>query len=150
VQALKATPADIAFLVPSIVSDLSQSPALLEYCSRYLELILYAGGDLPQAIGDRIAAKVPIRCNYGSSEVGLICQLLDPSMTAADWRYVRPHPDLGLEFEEITPGMFEMIVKRDAKYEEYQLPFSIRPSMQDLQVYRTRDLFVKHPTIPDC
>jgi thioester reductase-like protein len=150
VQALKTTPAEIAFLVPSIVAELSQSPALLEYCSQHLELILYAGGDLPQAIGDKIAAKLPIRCNYGSSEVGLASQLLPPEMTALDWRYVCPHPDLGLEFEEITPGMFEMVVVRDPKYEESQLPFSIGPSMQDLQTYRTRDLFVKHPTIPNC
>jgi hypothetical protein len=148
VQALKTTPADVAFLVPSIVSDLSQAPALLEYCAQHLELILYAGGDLPQSIGDRVAAKMPIRCNYGSTEVGLINQVLAPGLSVADWRWVRPHPDLGLEFEEITPGMFEMIVKRDAKHEQYQLPFSIGPTMQDLQVFRTRDLFVKHPTLP--
>jgi thioester reductase-like protein len=150
VQALKKAPAEAAFLVPSIAAELSQNPELLEYCSQNLELILYAGGDLPQAVGDKIAAKMPIRCQYGASEIGLLCQLIAPDMTAADWRYVRYHPDLGLEFEEITPGMYEMIVKRDPKYEAYQLPFSIGPDLQGLQAYRSRDLFVKHPTVSDC
>jgi thioester reductase-like protein len=150
VQALKKAPAEVAFLVPSIAADLSQNPELLEYCSQNLEVILYAGGDLPQVVGDKIAAKVPIRCHFGASEIGLICQLIAPEMTAADWRYIRCHPDLGLEFEETTPGTYEMIVKRDPKYEAHQLPFSIGPDLQSLQVYRSRDLFVKHPTISDC
>lgn len=53
VDALKKTPADIAILVPSVVAELAQNPSLLEYCAEHLELILYIGGDLPQAIGDR-------------------------------------------------------------------------------------------------
>ncbi|KAF2260803.1 acetyl-CoA synthetase-like protein [Lojkania enalia] len=150
VQALKQAPAKVAFLVPSIVAELTQNSALLEYCSQHLELILYAGGDLPQQIGDAIAAKVPIRCQYGASEIGLTSQLIAPDMSVADWRYVRYHPELGLEFEEIAPGMFEMIVKRDSRFEENQLPFSIGPSLQNLQHYRSRDLFQKHPTVSDC
>lgn len=150
VKALKQAPAEVAFLVPSIAADLAASPTLLNYCAKNLELILYAGGDLPQAVGNKIAAKVPIRCQYGASEIGLTCQLLAPEMTAADWRYVLYHPDLGLAFEEFTPGMFELTVKRDPKYEKHQLPFAIGPDLQDLQVYRSRDLFEKHPTVPNC
>ncbi|KAF2198724.1 acetyl-CoA synthetase-like protein [Delitschia confertaspora ATCC 74209] len=150
VRALEKAPAETAFLVPSVVSELCQNPGLLEYCSQNLELILYAGGDLPQLVGDKIAAKVHFRCQYGASEVGLLCQLIAPDMTAADWRYVRYHPGQGLEFEEITPGMYELIVKRDPKYEAHQLPFTIGPDLQSLQVFRSRDLFVKHPTVSDC
>jgi thioester reductase-like protein len=150
VQALKMTSAEIALVVPSIVTDLSQKPQLLDYCSKHLELMLYLGGDLPQAIGDKVAAKLHLRCNYGASEFGLAAQLLAPEMTRADWRYIMYHPNHRLNFEEITPGIFELVLKRDPKYEAYQLPFAIGPSLQDLQIYRTRDLFVKHPTIPDC
>ena len=150
VQALKTAPADVAFLVPSIIADLSGKPDLLDYCSENLDLILYAGGDLPQAIGDKVAAKMPIRNNHGASEFGLIAELLAPEMTNKDWHYVLPHPDLGLVFEEVTPGMFEMIFKKDPRYEKYQMPFTIGPSLRDLDEYRTRDLFVKHPSIPNC
>jgi len=150
VSALKVAPAEVAFLVPSIAADLAHSPPLLEYCSQHLQLILYAGGDLPQAVGDKIATKVPVRCQYGASEIGLTAQLLSPEMKAADWRWIRYHHNLGLEFEQVLPGMFELTVKRDPKLEQYQLPFTIGPSLQHLQVYRSRDLFEKHPTIPDC
>lgn len=132
--ALKQAPADVAFLVPSIAAGLTYNPASLEYCSQHLELILYAGGDLPRAVGDSIAAKIPIRCQYGASEIGLTSQLLIPEMAATDWRYVCFHPNLGVEFEEITPGMFEMVVKRDPRFEPNQLPFSMWPSLHNLQV----------------
>lgn len=136
--------------MPSIIADLSEKPELLDYCSKHLELILYAGGDLPQAIGDKVAAKVPLRNNHGASEFGLIAELLAPEMTNADWHYVLPHPDMGFSFEEVTPGMFEMVLKKEKRYEKYQLPFTIGPALKELDEYRTKDLFVKHPSIPNC
>jgi hypothetical protein len=150
VQALKTANADVAFLVPSIIADLSQKPELLDYCAENLELILYAGGDLPQAIGDKIAAKLPIQNNHGASEFGLIAQLRTPEMTRLDWHCVLPHPELGCVFEENSPGLYELVFKRDPKYEKLILPFTIGPVLKDEIEYRTRDLFVKHPTVPGC
>lgn len=51
VEALTHTPADVAILVPSVVADLAQNPDQLVICAKHLSLILYIGGDLPQAIG---------------------------------------------------------------------------------------------------
>ncbi|KAF2877640.1 hypothetical protein BDV95DRAFT_625448 [Massariosphaeria phaeospora] len=116
----------------------------------HLEYVLYAGGDLPQVVGDVISAKLPIYSQYGASGVGFPCQLLRPGTSATNWHYVQFHPDLGLAFEEIAPKMFEMVVRRDARYEENQLPFSMGPSLQKLQDYRSRDLFEKHPTVSNC
>lgn len=70
-DALKHTPADVAILVPSVVADLAQNPKQLAYCAQHLQLILYIGGDLPQAIGDAVAHKIPLRCWWGASEVGI-------------------------------------------------------------------------------
>lgn len=150
VQALKTTKVDVAFLVPSIIADLSQKPELLDYCAENLQLILYAGGDLPQAIGDRIAAKMPIQNNHGASEFGLIAQLRTPEMTRLDWHYVLPHPELGCVFEENSPGLYELVFKKDPKYEKHIMPFTIGPVLKGHDEYRTRDLFVKHSTIADC
>jgi hypothetical protein len=149
VAALEQTTADVAFLIPVIMADLAQKPDLLEYCSRNLEFIFFAGGDLPQPLGDKIAAKIPIMSQYGSSEIGLALQLLTPPNKDADWRWVRFHPELGFDFEEITPGTFELVVKKDPRYEQYQMPFTISPGLKDVQEYRSRDLFVKHPSLPD-
>ncbi|KAI0548659.1 hypothetical protein F4679DRAFT_585252 [Xylaria curta] len=71
VHALRHTPAEVAILVPSVIAELAQSPDLLDFCAAHLELIIYIGGDLPQAIGDRVAAKIRLRSQWGASEVGI-------------------------------------------------------------------------------
>lgn len=53
VEMLKQTPADVALLVPSVVMELAQDPKLLDYVASRLEMIVYVGGDLPQAVGDQ-------------------------------------------------------------------------------------------------
>lgn len=60
VEGLQKTPADIAFIVPSIVQELSQNPELLDYCSKNLEAIIYCGGDLPESIGNIVASKIKL------------------------------------------------------------------------------------------
>ncbi|KAI0533111.1 hypothetical protein GGR58DRAFT_135968 [Xylaria digitata] len=52
VDALKQTPADVALLVPSIVAELAEDPVSLDYVAAHVKLLVYLGGDLPQAIGD--------------------------------------------------------------------------------------------------
>lgn len=59
VEGLKRSPADVAFIVPSIVQDLAQDAELLDYCSCNLQCVLYCGGDLPLAIGNVVAKKNP-------------------------------------------------------------------------------------------
>ncbi|ETS77458.1 hypothetical protein PFICI_11332 [Pestalotiopsis fici W106-1] len=152
VDALKETPADVALLVPSVVAELAQSPALLDYCSQHLELIVYIGGDLPQAIGNVVAAKVPLRCQWGASEVGMPQQLipaeLDPK---TDWRYIRFHPCAGAVFEEVADGLFELVIRRDPALASAQTTFTIRgKDLEHLDSYRTKDLFVPHPTVADA
>ncbi|KAK4237128.1 linear gramicidin synthase subunit D [Achaetomium macrosporum] len=151
VEALKRSPADIALLAPSIVAELAQSPDLLEYCAEHLELIIYIGGDLPQALGDRVAAKVPLRCQWGASEVGIPSQLLPAELSGlSDWHYVRFHPRAGIVFDETVDGVYELVVRRDEELADMQLPFSIRGLDQLEEEYRTRDLFEPHPTVPDA
>ncbi|KAI8623145.1 putative NRPS-like enzyme [Xylariaceae sp. FL1651] len=148
VSALKQTPADVAILVPSVVAELAQDPQLLGYCAEHLQLIIYIGGDLPQALGDRVAEKVPLRCQWGASEVGIPHQLLPSEYRREDWRYIRFHPCVGAIFEQVTDGAYELVIKRDEN-SSTQAAFTIR-GQENLTEYRTRDLFVPHPTIPDA
>ncbi|PVH98212.1 acetyl-CoA synthetase-like protein [Periconia macrospinosa] len=147
-EALNNAPAQVAYLAPSIVADLAKNPEVLDACSKQIDLILYAGGDLPEALGNAVAAKIPMRCQYGATELGFLNQVISPEVSPEDWRYMRFHPDLGLEFEETNPGLYELTVKRDPRYERNQLPFTIQP-LQQLKVYRSKDLFEKHPTLPE-
>lgn len=150
VDALKKAPADIAVLVPSVVAELAENPELLDYCASNLELVLYIGGDLPQEIGDRFAARIPLRCQWGASEVGIPQQLIPPEFGPSDWGYVRFHPCVGAVFEEVTDGAYELLIRRDEKLADTQPTFSIRGQDKLKKEYRTRDLFRPHPTVPDA
>lgn len=144
VEGLKKTPADVAFIVPSIVQELSVSPELLEYCAKNLEMIIYCGGDLPQSIGDVVASKIRLLNQYGASEIGLTHLLQSKSNRGPeDWKYVQFHPGLGAEFRQITDGQHELCIARDSKLKEQQPTFALFP---DLQEYPSRDIFVQHPS----
>ncbi|KAL2282818.1 hypothetical protein FJTKL_10424 [Diaporthe vaccinii] len=147
VEALEQTPADIAVLVPSVVAELSQDPELLSLCAKYLQLILYIGGDLPQGIGDRVAAQIPLRCWWGASECGIPHQLIPPSLGPNDWRYIQFHPSVGAVFDPVADGIYELVIQRDENLP--QVCFSIR-GQEGLGEYRTKDLFQPHPSVPDA
>lgn len=148
-EALQQTPAQIALLVPSVVAEIAQDPALLEYCALHLELILYIGGDLPREIGDKVASKIPLRCQWGASEVGIPQQLLPPDLGPMDWRYIRFHPSMGAEFDMVANGMYELVIRRREDLNPTQLSFCIR-GQGHLGEYRTRDYFAKHPMVSDA
>lgn len=144
VDGLKKTPADIAFIVPSIVQELSQSPKLLDFCARNLEMIIYCGGDLPQSVGDVVASKIRLVNQYGTSELGLLALLQPKShLDPEDWKYIQVHPDTGAEFRHVAEDIHELYIVRDPKKEQQQPTFTLFP---DIQEYSTRDLFVRHPS----
>lgn len=133
--------------MPSIIQELAQSPELLDYCAANLERIIYCGGDLPQSIGDIVAARVSLMNQYGASELGLQTHL-QPKETRnqEDWKYVQFHPDNGIEFRQATDDAYELTVKRKEEFITQQPTFALFP---DSQEYGSRDLFTRHPTLPD-
>lgn len=149
VEALKHTPADVAVLVPSVVADLAQNPEQLDLCAKHLSLIMYIGGDLPQAIGDIVARKIPLRCWWGASEVGIPHQLIPSGLGPNDWRYIRFHPSVGATFDPVADGSYELVIRQDKSLSGTQSTFSIR-GQEKLEEYRTKDLFQPHPTVPNA
>ncbi|KAI1340838.1 acetyl-CoA synthetase-like protein [Xylariaceae sp. FL0016] len=150
VEALQQTPADVALLVPSVVAEIAQDPSLLDYCARNLDLILYIGGDLPQAIGDTVAARIPLRCLWGASEVGIPQQLLPAELSPQDWKYVSFNPSLGAEFDDIADGVCELVIRRREALAETQALFTIRGQEKLEYESRTKDLFGRHPSVPNA
>ncbi|KAI9155729.1 Non-canonical non-ribosomal peptide synthetase FUB8 [Paramyrothecium foliicola] len=148
-EALQHTPTEIALLVPSVVTELAQDIPTLEACAKYLKLILYIGGDLPQSIGDKVASKIPLRCQWGASEVGIPQQLMPHDLDQSDWRYVCFHPSLGAKFEAVADDLYELVIPRHDGLADTQTPFCIHGHGQSEKEYRTRDLFTKHPSVSD-
>ena len=146
VEGLEKTSADVAFIVPSIVQELSQNPGLLDYCSKILEAIIYCGGDLPESIGSIVGSKIKLFNQFGATELGLTAQVLsDHDREPGDWKYAQFHPNIGIQLRELTDGIHELYAIRDPRIEDQQPTFTIFP---DAQEYASRDLFVRHPTKP--
>ncbi|KAI9038982.1 NRPS-like enzyme [Aspergillus affinis] len=121
-RALKQTNFNVAILAPSIIEELAQAPDLITYCAKRLECILYAGGDLPQHIGDHVAAKIPLQNQFGSTELGLVPLLMSQTpCKPSDWSYLEFHPDLGLEMRPVLavdvyitdPGRWKWVARSD-------------------------------------
>lgn len=144
VQGLKQTPADVALVGPSIVQELSQSPDLLDYCARNLEMIVYCGGDLPQSVGDIVASKITLLSQFGATELGLIASIRSLcDWKREDWRCVLFHPSLGIDLRHVGDKMHELYVVHDPLKEKQQLTFTIFPHLQE---YSSRDLFEPPPS----
>ncbi|KAL2835427.1 hypothetical protein BJY01DRAFT_259225 [Aspergillus pseudoustus] len=144
VEARKQTRIDILLGVPSIIEELSQSDELLDYCSRNMERLIYCGGDLPQRIGDTVAARIPLMNLYGASEVGMVSTIAsktdrDPR---TDWRYIHINPRMGAQMRHVADGEHELVLVRGPELERHQFCFAVFP---DRSEYRTNDLFVRHP-----
>ncbi|TGO17008.1 hypothetical protein BTUL_0021g00050 [Botrytis tulipae] len=153
VDALKQSPADVAILVPSVVAELAHNEELLDYCAANLKTIIYIGGDLPQDLGDRVASRIYLRYLWGATETGIIPQLLPsellPSAVGRSlWRYVKFYPCIGAIFDKTSNGIYELVAQRKKGLADMQPCFTV-PGMQQLEEYRTKDLFEPHPSIPD-
>lgn len=127
---------------------------MLDYCAQHLQTVIYIGGDLPKDIGDRVAQKVHLRCQWGQTETGIVPQLLSPELVPPSptskelWRFVRFHPCVGANFEEVTDGNYEFVVKRNKSLRNTQPCFTV-PGLDTLETeFRTKDLFIPHPSIP--
>ncbi|RWA04930.1 hypothetical protein EKO27_g10174 [Xylaria grammica] len=128
VDALKQTPADVALLVPSIVAELAEDPVSLDYVATHVKLLVYLGGDLPQAIGDRALA-------VRAWAAGLVL-------------YIRLHPCSGAVFEKTVDGAYELVFRRQESLLATQSMWGIS-GQEQLDEFRTRDLFEPHPTVAD-
>ncbi|KAF4627460.1 hypothetical protein G7Y89_g10695 [Cudoniella acicularis] len=131
----------------SMVAECARDPELLDFLSTRLTYMSYGGGDVAQAFGDTVSAKLKLYTSHGSSELGSFPGLRrrgvwDPK----DWKYFQAHPAAGLQFRPYDEGVYEAFVVRNLNLEEEQPVFKLFPELQE---YATKDLFSPHPTKPD-
>ena len=125
-----------------MVEQMSKEPPLLNHISESLDVIVYTGGDLPQAIGDAVSARIKLVNFYGATEAGSV-SLLRPegAWVKEDWKYVIVHPEVGMDFRHFAGQMYELYITR-FNHVDHQPAFTI---FSDLQEYRTGDLWAPHP-----
>lgn len=133
---------EFTLLPPSIVVDLTKDPTYLQNLTR-LERVVFTGGPLPEAAGKLIAPHARLDAGYGATEWNAVPQL---PKDREDWAFMRFNERQGgLEFREQDNGLYEMVICRSEQWGMAQPVFVTLPEINE---FRSKDLFSKHPTKP--
>ncbi|KAI0890390.1 L-aminoadipate-semialdehyde dehydrogenase [Annulohypoxylon maeteangense] len=129
--------------VPYSLKVLSESDHGIELMGR-CKLVLFGGSSCPDDLGDKVVnSGVYLVGHYGATEVGqLMTSFRDKEDKA--WNYVRPFPKVApyLHFEPLGEGLYECVVLDG-------LPTKLSSNSDDPpNSFHTRDIFIRHPTIP--
>jgi aryl carrier-like protein len=93
-----------------------------------------------------VASKIKLVNQFGATELGICSLLHRKDYDPRDWRYVQFHPEDGHLFRPSVDDTYELCIVRNEQFKAQQPTFTVFP---DLAEYRSRDLFVRHPTKPD-
>ena len=129
----------LTILPSAILAEIAQEPEYLEKLTK-IPYVYFGAGPLPPAIGDLIASKSRLLGGFGSTEVGTFPVEMH---SAKDWRYLKFSPFLGYEMRRYHDDLYELYIVKDPRLEDFQPVFS---TFRDISVYRTKDLFSRHPS----
>lgn len=146
-EALKYTTADTAVIAPPMVVEIATDETLREFLAKKISVIMFGGGDLPQAFGDVVTSKFKFYTSNGSTETTPY-PLIRPTgpWPTELWKYNRIHPAANVQYRLYIDDLYEAIVVRNQNEDEVQPVFKAYPHLQE---YRTKDLFSPHPDHPD-
>lgn len=142
IKLAKYARAEVAFLAPSILEEISQTPELLDQLDSFTK-VLFSGGPLPKTAGETVKKRARIINVLGATEFGA---LLTSEVEQEEWDYLSIHPSSHAELRPHAGGLFELVLVRTKSLELYSPVWHMFP---DLQEYPTKDLFTKHPTKPN-
>lgn len=141
---LAAVKPDLLFCVPYVLKLLGESNEGIKALAR-IDLVMYGGSACPDDLGDMLVKNgVNLVANYGATETGRISTSVRPAGDNA-WNYLRILPGVKkyVLMDEIAPGIFECVAL-DGLQSKNTINSDDPP-----RSFRTRDLFVRHPTNPD-
>ncbi|KAI0449288.1 hypothetical protein F5B21DRAFT_51707 [Xylaria acuta] len=134
------------FLPPSVLEDMSHSEDSMSRL-RKLNLVFFGGGHLAREAGDRLVKhKVPIFNLINTTEFGSLPLYFHQE--PGSWAYFKFNSEIfGADWRPSHDGSHELVmVRKDKKKPGLQGFFYTFP---DLDEYSTRDLYKRHPTLPD-
>ena len=147
VDGLKHVQADSVILVPPYMEQVAKNPEMLNFITNNVKTVAYGGGDISELAGDAFASRCRLFNFNGSTETASYPILRSSGRYPfEDWKYIHPHPKIGLEFRPSIQGLFEAVMVKHSAFEEEQPVFKIFPHLEE---YPTKDLFAPHPTKPN-
>ncbi|KAM0152233.1 hypothetical protein ACHAPG_007769 [Botrytis cinerea] len=146
-EALKYVKADSVFLAPPFVEEIGKNPEMLDFLVKNIDVLLYGGGDVSQATGDKISKRLKLSMIIGSTESGAYPTVFpSDKWPSDDWKYFHFNPNAGIELRPHSEGRYEAVLIRNPDPEKVQPVFSVFPSLNE---WETHDLYAPHPSIPD-
>ncbi|KAI1120472.1 acetyl-CoA synthetase-like protein [Nemania abortiva] len=131
------------FLVPSIIEQLLQEPNGINLFND-VDFIAYSGAPSSAAVGDRISTVVRLVSPFGSTEIFQVPQLLLPREDWA-WHEFNPYYKHEMQPYDSDNNIFELVILADESTKDTTAMYHNLPGISE---YRTKDLFVQHPTRP--
>ncbi|SMQ55260.1 unnamed protein product [Zymoseptoria tritici ST99CH_3D7] len=138
IKAIQQTKPRIVLTPPSTLEDIVETPGGLETLKE-VKYVYYGGGPLADETGVKVNQVSRVVSGMGSTEVGAIRSYVveDP----ADWQYFEWAPGGGVCMVPEGDDLYELVIRPDDL--SIQAAWHTMPGIEE---YRTRDLFVKHPT----
>jgi nucleoside-diphosphate-sugar epimerase/acyl-CoA synthetase (AMP-forming)/AMP-acid ligase II len=143
VELMKVTRPTGALYPPSVLEDMSHSEEALE-CLKGLDFVSFGGAPLAAETGDRLRRYTKLISAIGTSEIGWIPTLVPED--EANWGYFEWLPAYGISMQDTGDNLYEMVIPRRPDSREYHGIFHTFP---DRDIYRTSDLYTRHPTNPN-
>lgn len=135
-------PIDSAFIPPSALNQMAKSESSLAKLSE-LKFVTSAGGPVAQYAGDLISQRTVLQQTMGSTEGQWYATL--PS-EQSQWNHMKFAPQIGCEMVLESPGLYELVFKKQPQLAGMQTVFSAFP---ELDTWHTKDLYSAHPDIPN-
>lgn len=130
----------VGAFAPSMLEQISSSDEGLRALGK-LDYIVYGGAPLAHESGDLINKYTRLMPAIGSTEAGLVANLLPESKD--DWDYFEWAECAGVVMEASGEGLYEKVIKPASR--KYRAVFHTFPELQE---WRTKDLFAPHPKKP--
>ncbi|KAK4693659.1 hypothetical protein P7C71_g3783, partial [Lecanoromycetidae sp. Uapishka_2] len=140
-QIMSQMPIRGVFTPPTVVEELLETPEGLSQIAR-TEFVMYGGGPLAPAAGDRISQVTCLTSAIGSTEAGIIPARVP---TREDWSYFEWHPDYEVDMVHVHTDIYELTIPNPARMAWIH---TIWHTFPDVKVWRTNDHYKKHPTKP--
>lgn len=132
-----------ALFPPSILEDMSQSEEGLAAIST-LKCIFFGGGPLSPKSGRKLTRYTKLRSAIGSSEMGVLGSMVPEGEDT--WSYFEWNPNLGIDMQPVGEGLYELVIPRRENSRAVHGIFHTFPTLHE---YRSKDLFVPHPSNPE-
>lgn len=131
-----------AVLSPAILERQCQTQAGIDTL-RKLDYMYFVGAALPASTAQHLVGHCKVQPGMGSTEAGAYFITI---RNDDDWEYYHFRSSMGVELQQRTPELYELVFRRNPELARWQQVFHLYP---DEDIFSTKDLWSKHPSKPD-